>query len=238
MSEELKLPFPDVKLLIGIPSQGQWEAEFGVALALMVHVLTCNAVKFYILNKRGSILPQLRQDIVDAAIESESSHLLFIDADQTFPPELPLQWLEVKRPVIAANIAIKNRPCYPTAKNMIGGVPSPVYSDLASERFTKVGRVGTGIMMLDLETMKKLPRPAFLPTWHEKNGAYVGEDWTMVQHLEDAGVPVVVDNHLSMKVGHIGKQSYGWEQIIATRKWENAQNDTGRDSKPRIVQAR
>lgn len=232
-----QLPFPDVKLLIGIPSQGYWEPEFGMSLMLMTHHMTCAALNFYVQNERGSILPQLRQNLVDMALENEVTHLLFIDSDQTFPPELPLEWLSVKRPVIAANIATKARPCYPTAKKMIGGVPQPHYSDVASERFSKVGRVGTGIMMLDIETLQKLPKPAFRPGWHEELKTYIGEDWALCEHLEKLEVPVVVDNHLSLKVGHIGKQNYGWNQIIATRKAENA-NDSGPDHKSRIVTAR
>lgn len=235
--ETKELPFPDVRLLIGIPSQENWEPEFGLSLAMMIHHLTCAGVVFHIQNERGSILPQLRQNLVDMAVQNDVSHLLFMDCDQTFPPELPLEWLSVKRPVIAANIATKGTPCYPTAKKMVGGVPQPFYSDVAAERFSQVGRIGTGIMMLDRATLQALPRPAFLPGWHDKLGVYVGEDWMMVSHLDELGIPVVVDNHLSLKVGHVGKRKFTWEQIIATRKWENA-NDKGRDNQSRIVQAR
>ena len=233
--------FPEVKLVIGIPSMTEWHAEMALCLALMVHILTMNLVKFHILNKRGSILPQLRQDLVDFAVEHEASHLLFIDSDQTFPEFLPLAWLETKRPVIGANIATKGMPSYPTAKRRVGGVLQPHYSDTANERFSQVSRVGTGILMLDLETMKKLPRPAFAPRWqpelNEGKGAFVFEDWALMEHLEALNIPVVVDNEISQAVGHIGTRSYDHMHIIATRKQE-AQSGSRHDHQPRIVTAR
>lgn len=237
--EDQKLPYEHVTLLIGVPSQAEWSAEFGLSLAFLVHGLTCNLIKFHIQNVRGSILPQLRQNIVDFAVENKASHLLFVDSDQSFEPTIIQKWLDqTERQVIAANIATKGMPSYPTAKTMVGGMPVPHYSDTAPDRYTKVGRVGTGLMMIQRDTLVKLPRPAFLPGWHEGEGQYVGEDWTLCAHLDELGVPIWVDNAASQMVGHHGVMKFGWDHIKATRLAEEKQHDTGRDSKSRIVTAR
>lgn len=234
-------PFPEAAVVIGIPSQIEWHAEMALCLTFMIHVLTMNLVKFHILNKRGSILPQLRQDLLDFAISNNASHLLFIDSDQTFPEVLLLEWLKAKRPVVAANIATKGMPSYPTAKRRVGGVLTPFYSDTAGERFSRVQRVGTGIMLLDLETMKKLPRPAFTPYWNpslqDGKGGYIFEDWALAEHLEALDIPVVVDNAISQTIGHIGTRIYDHTHIVATRKLE-AENGSRHDSDSRIITAR
>ena len=93
------------------------------------------------------------------------------------------------------------------------------------------------MMMLQLATMQKLPRPAFLPGWHEGQQKYIGEDWTLCEHLQELGVDIWVDNKASQVVWHHGMMKFGWEHIKATRLAE-AKNDTGRDSQPRIITAR
>lgn len=233
MDQPEKFEFEDVRLLVAIPSHTEWDAEFGLSLALLVHHLTMNLVRFHIQNERGSILPQLRQNLLDMALEQECTHMLFLDSDQKFPSELGVAWLRAQRPVIACNIATKGMPSYPTAKKLSGGVPVPHYSDLAGERFTQVGRVGTGIMMLRRDAMQALPRPAFLPGWHEEQQRYIGEDWTMAAHLEAAGIPVVVDNYASRATYHVGRLAFGEEHLVATRK--ATANDQGSDHRPRVV---
>lgn len=209
----MKQQLPDVRLLIGIPSQGTFCADTALSLALMASDL-CFPLKgkthvFQILNIKSSILPEGRQRIVDAAIESESTHLLFIDSDMRFSPHLARHWLGLDLPVIGANCPTRGFPCNPTARSSDG---SPVYSQ-GKKGPEKVWRVGTGLMMIQTEVLKKLPRPAFTPYWSNERDAYVGEDWAFADHIEAAGYDLFIDHDMSLQTGHIGNYTFSHEDI-------------------------
>jgi hypothetical protein len=233
-------PFKDVRLWIGLPSQSDCKMQFAMSLGLLVHHMTTQLIMFNLDNKRGSILPGIRQKILDDAIKQNATHLLFIDSDQIFPMELAAHWLTLDKPVIAANISTKEDLARPTAKRRVGGVFVPHYSDITTEPFTKVARVGTGIMMLKREVFEKLPRPAFTPYWNSEIEDYVFEDWKLCEHLEEMDVPILVDNKISMVIGHVGEKTYTMGHVAATRKWEQDHEHANKrpDSQPRIITSR
>jgi hypothetical protein len=202
---------------------GDWRAKMALCFAqMMVHLAFPQKAYKHTLawsNQRGSILPQLRQNLIDKALEGGATHLLFIDSDMTFPPEIATDWLEADYPVLAANCPTKSIPSWPTARlkdSTIAG--TPLYSDVGAGRFQKVWRVGTGIMMLRRDVLEKLPRPAFTPYWHQEKDGYVYEDWALCEHIEAAGFPIRVDNKLSLEVGHDGAMEYTWDHITMSRK--------------------
>lgn len=217
----------ELNLMIGVPSMGTWQAKTSCCFALTLVALAFPKKEFkhqfFFWNEKGSILPQLRQNLVDKALKGGASHLLMIDSDMTWPEYLPEQWMAADYPVIAANCPTKSMPCWPTARNKGSTLAgNPVYSDVASERFSKVWRVGTGIMMLRRDVLEALPRPAFTPYWHEEKDGYVYEDWVLAEHLERLGIPIRVDNKLSMEVGHDGAYEFTWDHILMTRKSQQA----------------
>lgn len=220
-----------IRLLIAIPSRGDWQQTTSLSLAFLVHTLTEN--KFFLRDGKRhvilwnihaintSILPQSRQNAVDTALRNNVDYLLFLDDDMAFPAHLVHEWINENRPVMAANCPTRGFPCNPTARKQSHTAPgqgSLVYSDLANYRFEKVWRVGTGVMMLRQDALKALPRPAFTPRWEPMNDAYVGEDWVMCEHLEAAGIPIIVDHEISQLIGHVGSMTFTHEQVVATRK--------------------
>jgi hypothetical protein len=206
---------PDIRLLIGIPSQGSMCADTALSLALLASDL-CFPLKgkshvYNILNVKSSILPQGRQSIVDAAIEGNATHLLFIDSDMTFPPFLARKLLASGKDVIGANCPTRGFPCNPTARDED---TKPVYSN-GKTGLEKVWRLGTGILMITVDVLKALPRPCFTPYWHTERDAYVGEDWAFIDAIENAGFSLWVDHDVSQQIGHIGSYIYTHDDIEA-----------------------
>lgn len=211
-----------VHLLVGIPSMSSWNALMAQSYSLMMLHLANADPRFQHTyawhNARGSILPQLRQNIVDRALKEGATHLLFIDSDQTFPHMIANEWIAEDRPVIAANIATKSMPSNPTARQKGTGTGVPTYCDVAPERFQKVWRVGTGVMMLRRDVLEALPRPAFTPYWSVEADSYVFEDWVLCEHIERAGFPIVVDNEMSKQIGHCGDFEFDYTHVAMSRR--------------------
>lgn len=200
---------PPVKLDIVVPSQGTWCAETSLCVALLfAHTLqqarSANIVGVRLCNPRTSILPASREKALADARASGSTHLLFIDSDQTFPADLAVRLLAHRKPVVACNVPTKQIPSAPTAWDTPRG---PVLSQ-GKSGLAPVWRVGTGIMLLELAALVKLRSPFFAITWNSSLSEYDGEDWYFCAKLERAGIPILIDHDLSQEIGHIG--SFEW----------------------------
>ena len=207
-----------IKVMIAIPSMNTWEADFGMSLAFMVNYVTKNSVvsseqlNIQLHNHKGSILAQSRQRMVDIAIKGGATHLLFIDSDQTFPPDTLHRLLMVHKKVVACNIATKMLPSTGTARFKDGTILITKESDVG---IIKVWRVGTGVMLIDLNLFKRegMERPYFTQYWSEELDAYVGEDWAFCEMVEKSGCSIYVEQHLSYEIGHVGKLNYNHDIV-------------------------
>lgn len=208
-----------LKLAIAIPSQTTWPADFALCLLnLAMYVLQkpfpgYRQAEFKFFNKRSSILPKLRQELVEDAIKHNCTHLLFIDSDQTFPANLAHRLLSHGKDVVACNIVTKTIPAQPTARLKSawpGG--NVVYSDPDLHGLEQVWRVGTGVMLLNLCVFDKIQKPWFPMTYkslgQDGRMEWEGEDWGFCSKLEDAGIPIFIDHDMSREIGHLGQMEY------------------------------
>lgn len=204
----------EVNVLIGTPCTHNWEALFGQAMLAMVAYVFTTPLKEYHINigwdfQIGSMIWKAREDICQHAVENGFSHVLFLDSDQTFPPDTLHKLLERDVDVVACNVAIKTTPTSPTARRLDkDNYIHPVFTSKESTGLEEVWRVGTGVMMFKTEVLKKLERPWFTIDWDKRNGHH-GEDWMFCARLEDAGIPLYVDHDLSWLIGHVGQVEYG-----------------------------
>lgn len=200
------------KLIIAIPSQTHVHADFALCLANMFSDLSQPiagwVIQFAPVNIKTSILAKSRQKLVEFALENKATHLLFIDSDMVFPPATARGLLTADLPVIAANCPTKTFPSIPTARdfdiNLPAGKPVPIQDGPVRE----VWRVGTGIMMLQLDIFKNMPRPWFGNRWEPRIQDIVGEDWFFCEQLQEAGHKIYIDQRLSITIKHIGE--YSW----------------------------
>lgn len=204
----------DLRLVIGIPSGTDWKADFGMSLAGLVADFSspipgASSQMLRVHNVKGSILSRSRQKLISDAIKGKATHVLFIDSDMIFPSTLFRELFRHMKPVVAANCATKMLPSSPTARlrgDKLAGVP--LYTDEDSTGLVEVWRVGTGVMLIDLEIFANLPGPWFDIRWEEQLNDYVGEDWTFCEKLEKAKIPIYVDQDVSKEIGHIGALTY------------------------------
>jgi len=205
------------KLAICIPSNGDCRMDFTFCLAQLC--VYCSSALFFegetrevlFIDKRTSNLPRSRQECLEDAIMQDCTHALFIDTDQTFPMDTAHRLLRWKKSCVAANIPLKILPSYPTARAR-GSNPfgTPIYSNgnPPPAGLEKVWRVGSGIMLIELAALAKVPKPWFEIRYSDKHAQFVGEDWYFVKRVEDAGHDVFIDHDLSRHVGHVGNFQY------------------------------
>ncbi len=206
---------PAVKFAICLPSNGMWHADFGMSLAQMCVYMSTKLFEndqdrqVIVLDKRTSMLPRSRQELLEDALLQECTHALMLDSDQAFPCDTAHRLMAWKKPVVACNIAVKTNPSFPTARGRGAtcfGVP--ITSEAPKTGLEKVWRIGCGIMMIDLSILKNVPKPWFEICYSRKNDQFIGEDWYFVGKVEAAGHDVYVDHGLSREIGHIGQFNF------------------------------
>lgn len=210
--------YKNLHVIVGVPSMQTLHTRSALCLqALMNYVLVAKVgdyktQKARLSNARGSILANLRVDIVRSALEHKASHVLWLDSDQTYPKETLHRLIARDVDVVAANIATKRIPAQPTARRRpVGNEPNsgmPVYTDPDSPPMEKVWRVGTGVMLVKTRVYEKTGLNVFGQPWREDWQKYQGEDWSMCEAIENAGFDIWVDHELSRQVGHLGEYEY------------------------------
>ncbi len=203
-----------------IPSGNTWSSKMGMSLAALTAYFYCTPFRpglpqaLMFRNKRGSILPQLRQKMVQDTMEMGASHMLFIDSDQTFEPDILHRMLARNKPIVACNVATKSFPSYPTAR--LKG-HQLVYTTPTSPECKPVWRVGCGIMLVESWVFTRLEKPWFNLTWLPEADDFQGEDWYFCKKAEEAGIEIYVDHRASIGVGHVGEHVYTHKTVWETR---------------------
>lgn len=205
-----------IKLVVCIPSTTMVHADFAMCLANMVSDLNRPVEgvqhQFTIVNVKTSILSKSREKLAEMCVANGATHMLFLDSDMVFPPETFRSLVRYDFPVVAANCPTKAFPSAPTARTFN---PTKPEGDLlpfnAEDGLRRVWRVGTGVMLIDCKIFRSLPKPWFNTRWDEALQDHVGEDWVFCENLERAGVPIYVDQELSVYIGHVGSYTFSLE---------------------------
>src|SRR5687768_12500717 len=212
----------NLNVVVVVPSGPHWLADFSTSLISLMGYFMNNKVpgynqhQFRVVNIKGSILPTSRLNGLKVAKEVGASHLLYLDSDHTFPPDMLNRLLKWNKDVVAANCVTKSIPSMTTARAYNPDDPqgTPVFSDEGLEGILeRVWRVGTGVMLLSRKAYMQIPHSAFGMTYKPDADTYQGEDWTMCEALEKAGVPIYADHRLSRQVGHIGMLNYTHDYV-------------------------
>jgi GT2 family glycosyltransferase len=162
---------------------------------------------------RGTIIPQSRAALANAAIEAGATHLLWIDSDMRFPPDSLARLLNHDKPIVAANYTTRRPPYLPTAETKNGFL----FTSPDSDGLVEVSHCGMGLMLVDTEVMRTIGEPFFAIGFNPKDKQYVGEDFYFCKKARDHGFKVYVDQGLSKEVRHVGEVEFTYEHALETQ---------------------
>ncbi len=201
----------DLVIAVGVPCTDFWIPQFGLSIAAMCSYFGMKRIagyksqRLHILSSQGSMLPQLRENLVLSAMKNGCSHLLMLDSDMKFPRDVMHQFLAHDRDIVTANCVTKRIPAEPTAVGFSG---ERIYSDEVKTGLEEVESVGSAVMMIRLSIMQRIPRPWFYQEWQADIQHFAGEDRYFVRKARACGFKTFVDHDLSKKVGHMGLFEY------------------------------
>jgi len=209
-----------MKIYICTPSNRAWSPLYGMSLLNLLAGLRKAGISHGYECRTGvSLLPSGRHEQLRTAIAAHCTHALMIDDDMQFSwealePMLPVaQAMGDDLAMIAANYVTKpgSALIQPTARDIAG---DPLYSSRGPLVDVEcVSKVGLGFALINLEFLKKVPRPWFECPWvwgdaEQNYGDNMGEDYFFCEQITAAGGLIAISHLASKHVGHIGEKVY------------------------------
>jgi hypothetical protein len=182
-----------------VPALGNVPAVFANDLARLYAVTSAAVPICTLAMVIGTFVHQARETLLHDVVELwGATHVLWLDADMSFPPDAALRLIAHDRDVVAANYMTRTAHPKPTASRD----GNPVFSH--GERGTEfVDHVGMGVFLMRASIVRNIPSPRF---WYST--LTETEDVYFCRRLREAGHTIAIDHDLSNEVGHVGQYTY------------------------------
>lgn len=206
-----------MRLVIGIPTTGTVVMGFSYSVIGMISMIGARGIKtlpnetieLSINVAEGPCIHSNRERIVMESIEKKATHLLFLDHDMAFEPEIIDVLAGRRQEVVCVNYVMKQEEPEFVAVDLNGNrVPTHEHST----GLQPIHYSGFGVSLFDLEAFKRTPQPWFQPKWLPELKTYTTEDVPCYEALRAAGATIYLDHDASKLVtGHIGARAYRWQ---------------------------
>lgn len=210
-----------MKIAVCTPHYGDVTAGYAFSLATMLvrtaktqfnYNGTIMAPETNVFMATSSVLPQLRNILIQRAVRWGANYLLWVDADHTFPEDALLRLLSLNLPVVGVNYPRRVPPHRPTAVSLDGELAWTTEAIAREGRVQQVHSLGFGFCLMDMHALQKVlsergpggeEMPLFAVEMLGDGTQIVGEDVFFFRRLRTAGIGVYLDHALSWTIGHV-----------------------------------
>lgn len=217
-------PIKQIHLAIVVPTRGMNPSGFTFDLAKLCAVTTIALESegwghVSLFHLAGTYIDDSREKLAERALQAKATHVLFLDDDMRFPPNLAAKLLKHNQPVVGVNyptrkqhdvvcVTIKHFSHSPDARS------TRLLTTEASTGVEQVDSVGFGGVLIQADVFKVLKKPWFLAYWDAEMKRRVGEDVDFCKKLKDLGIPIYIDHDLSKGMAHIGVWEFTNEHAV------------------------
>jgi hypothetical protein len=210
--------FKNHKIAICIPARDQVQTIFAYHLIRLVQ--RCNKIGLAneVFIQTGSLISKQRQELSQVAIQAGCTHILWLDSDMSFPPDIAENLLKHEVDIVAANYSTRSSPRKGVAYKKIGKWETWLKPNEISPRLQEVEGVGMGCMMVNTKVFSKLPKPWFEVSWVPEWNEFIGEDFYFCSLVKEYDFKVYIDTHLNKNLKHIGITEFTLQTVDITIK--------------------
>lgn len=157
-----------------------------------------------VLEAHGQLLDDARRNLTIQALAQERvTHILWADADMTFPPDALARLLDHELPIVGA-LCFERRPPYNPTINVGGNL----LWDYPRDTLVRVDSTGGGFLLTERQVYESIAaRFGARSWWISRNDGDLGEtfagDESFLWRAKQCGFEVHVDT--SVKTGHVAK---------------------------------
>lgn len=164
----------------------------------------------------GTYVGIARTTLATEALNAGGTHILFLDSDMRFPPDLLWRLLQHQEPIVGVNYTTRGSPIKFVATR--GEYPDrePVPTTAESSGLEAVDVIGFGGVLIRADVFHKIgdPRKWFYTGQGERSGGgFVGEDVHFCREAQTAGFTILIDHDTSREIGHVGSFTYRWDMV-------------------------
>jgi len=197
-------------LAICTPSSGYSKTQFAFSLARLVLEFTQKAVlpevteqSLELFAMEGTGVSANREKMVRQFLKGDSTHLLFIDDDMGFNPNVLHVLASRKLPIVGCNYRMRS----PPAEFMAHRNKLEIKTTAESRGVEPVDYMGFGMCLMERKVLETVPEPRFLIHWDAPSKDYTTED---VSFFYKCPYKPYIDHEASRLVWHSGHVQYTW----------------------------
>lgn len=190
-----------MQLSICVPARDQVHTVFARSLAYLTSRLTAKNIDYELHIVSGSVISQSRTQLANEALESNATHILWLDSDLHFPPTVVEKFFSHNKDIVAATYSTRYQPY----QSVAFVDPDDTSKRLSEQRgLHQVWAVGMGCMMVKSHVFEQLPKPWFYHQYNTDTDSFSGEDIWFCNQAKKHNIDVWVDADVSMQLAHIG----------------------------------
>ena len=209
----------EIHIHLAVPTAGMVPMPFAYSLAGLVANFAANKVptvpeatiKLSLRIVQSSNWITNREKLAKGAIDEGATHLMFLDDDMTFHPQVLQIMLGRRQDVVVTNYLIKTEPPKDFVAIGMNGERLPTVE--SSTGIQPIIYSGFGVSLITTEVLKKTPQPWFMPAFNAERCEYTTEDNPFFEKVRNAGFTVYLDHDASKLVGHIGNATWYWNEV-------------------------
>jgi hypothetical protein len=139
------------------------------------------------------------------ALETDCTHILWLDSDMTFPTHTIQALLSHDTDIVACNYSTRVPPYNPVAFMDVNNLEYRAYDGTGLH---EIAAVGMGCMLVKRNVFETMEAPYFSVIWNDDYTNLIGEDFYFCTKAKDAGFSVMLDKDLSKHITHIGTKEF------------------------------
>jgi len=190
---------------ICVPVRDTVTAVFAHSLAMLMKKCGETGLATTLHFNMGSEVAMQRQQLVDQALETSCTHIMWIDSDMKFPVDTLNILLSRKKDIVAGNYSTRVPPYRPVAFASEGNLDQRIFSGTGLE---EAFAIGSGMMLVHRRVYENMSRPYYKIEYSEDFSSLVGEDIYFCKKAKEHGYSVFVDHAISDKIAHIGTRAF------------------------------
>ncbi len=219
-----------MRVMIGTPSAGIVHAAYAMSLTKMIlHYLQTPIFgmeqeprEMQAMMMVGANIGQNRDIIVQAALDNDCSHVLFIDDDMSFNYDCLNIAAMRQLPIVIGNYRRKVPPGNFTARNADNTASIETTNESSSLEECSFG--GFGFALIERKVFEAIPMPRFLMYYDHAGKTYTTEDKPFFEATAKAGFKTTEQGCSTTLWAHNGTFAYSWD-IPMPAEWANPNTD-------------
>jgi hypothetical protein len=203
------------RVAVLVPARDSVDVFWAYDYMQLIVTAVLQGITIYPWLQTGASLSRQREGLVDLALASDATHLLWLDADMRFPKDTLTRLLAHDVPAVCASYTARAAPYLSLAYTDPGDWSKRVWPTADATGLRKIIACGFGCVLFQRWVFETIEKPRFLMPWiGPEGGGYMQEDLFFFLKMAEAGIPLELDQDLTKDIAHAGRFEFTAEHAV------------------------